>query len=360
MKLKVAIVGCGKIADGHVGELKKMSDVEIVGLCDRERLMAEQLAMRFAIARYTDDFDELLESARPDVVHITTPPQSHVPLARQAIDGGAHVYIEKPLALDHAGAAEVIAHARANDRLITVGHSFAFDPPALVMRRLIENGVLGDPVHIESYFGYNLSGPFGAAILGDPRHWVHTLPGRLFHNNIDHMLNKLTEFIPDARPEVTASGWVGRQERFGDVRDDMMDELRVVLRGTTVSGTGTFTSHVTPVAHFARVYGTRNIIHVDYNIRTVVVEKGVRLPSAIGRLLPSFGRGWSYYKEGGRNVFRFARSRFQFFAGMHTLMRRFYATIRDGAEPPIATEDMLRMAAIMDEIFSQLGQGSAR
>lgn len=360
MKLKVAIVGCGKIADGHVGELQKMSDVDIVGVCDREVLMAEQLAMRFGIARFTDDFAELLASARPDVVHITTPPQSHVALARQAIDAGSHVYVEKPLALDHATATELVSHARTQGRRITVGHSFAFDPPALVMRKLIAEGVLGDPVHVESYFGYNLTGPFGATILGDPRHWVHALPGKLFHNNIDHMLNKITEFIVDERPEVSAHGWVQRPHLFGDTRDQMMDELRVVIRGKSVSGVGTFTSHVSPVSHFARVYGTRNIIHVDYNIRTVVVENGVRLPSAIGRLTPAFGRGWSYYKEGGRNIFRFARSRVQFFAGMNMLMRRFYASIRADADPPIATDDMLRMTALMDDIFTQLGQGGAR
>jgi hypothetical protein len=174
------------------------------------------------------------------------------------------------------------------------------------------------------------------------------------------MLNKMTEFITDDRPEVSALGWAQRPHRYGDARDDMMDELRVVVRGKSVSGVGTFTSHVSPVAHFARVYGTRNILHVDYNIRTVVIENGVRLPSAIGRLLPAFGRGWSYYKEGGRNVFRFARARFQFFAGMNTLMRRFYASIREDAESPVSERDMLRMSVLMDDIFDQLGQGAGQ
>ena len=76
--LRVAIVGCGKIADGHVGELQKMDDVEIVGVCDLELLMAEQLAARFGIAHFTDDFSRLLVEKKLDVVHITTPPQSHL------------------------------------------------------------------------------------------------------------------------------------------------------------------------------------------------------------------------------------------------------------------------------------------
>ncbi|HEU4365632.1 MAG TPA: Gfo/Idh/MocA family oxidoreductase, partial [Candidatus Krumholzibacteria bacterium] len=171
-RLRVAIVGCGKIADGHVGELQKMRDVEIAGVCDLELLMAEQLAARFGIGHYTDDFHGLLMETRPDVVHITTPPQSHLSLARQAMDAGAHVYCEKPLALDEPGTDTMIRHAEATGRKLTVGHSFHFDPPALVMRRLVAQGVIGDPVHVESHFGYNLSGPFGAAMLADSSHWV--------------------------------------------------------------------------------------------------------------------------------------------------------------------------------------------
>lgn len=358
--LRVAIVGCGKIADGHVGELQKMRDAEIVGVCDLEILMAEQLAARFGIGHYTDDFARLLAEKTPDVVHITTPPQSHVPLARQAMDAGAHVYCEKPLTMDAAGTDAVIRHAEATGRRLTVGHSFHFDPPALVMRRLVAEGVIGDPVHVESHFGYNLAGPFGAAMLADASHWVHALPGKLFHNNVDHMLNKVLEFVTDAEPTVDAFGMKRRLESYGDVRDELLDELRVVLRGSGVTGYATFTSHVTPVSHFLRLYGTSGILHVDYNIRTVVVEHGVSLPSAIGRILPAFKREAEYRREGRRNVIRFLRSDFQFFAGMNHLITAFYAAIRGEQPLPISYDEMRRIAHVMDTIWRQIGNEAGR
>src|ERR1700722_8648497 len=100
MPLKIAIVGCGKIADGHIEEILKMPEVaRVVAVCDLELLMAEQVALRYRIDRFYDRFDRLLDTERPDVVHITTPPQSHLPLALAALDAGCHVYVEKPFTL---------------------------------------------------------------------------------------------------------------------------------------------------------------------------------------------------------------------------------------------------------------------
>lgn len=355
--LRVAVVGCGKIADGHVGELQKMPDVEIVGVCDLESLMAEQLAKRFGLTYCGDDFDQLLAARTPDVVHITTPPQSHVALATRAMDAGAHVYVEKPLALDLAGTDAIIRHAKHTGRKLTVGHSFHFDPPALEMRRLIADGAIGEPVHVESHFGYSLAGPFGAAIMGDAGHWVHGLPGRLFHNNVDHMLNKVLEFVADCEPRVHAFAARRRPQTYGDLRDRMQDELRVTILGKSVTGYATFTSHVTPVSHFLRVYGTRGVLHADYNIRTVVLEPGPTLPSAVGRLLPAFKRAGEYRRAGWRNVRRFARSDFQFFAGMNHLIARFYESIRTDAPLPISYDDMRRLARVMETIWAQIAVG---
>src|SRR5262245_48032130 len=79
MPLRVAVVGCGKIADGHVQEIQKLAGrAQLVAVCDKELLIAEQLARRYGVARHYDDLAQLLEREQPDVVHVTTPPQSHL------------------------------------------------------------------------------------------------------------------------------------------------------------------------------------------------------------------------------------------------------------------------------------------
>ncbi len=353
-KLKTVIVGCGQIADGHISEVQKLEQAEVVALCDRELLMAKQAGARYGISSCYDDFEQMLEQHRPDVVHITTPPQAHLQLATMAIDAGCHVYVEKPFTPTYAETEKLIEHAEKRQRKLTIGHIYYFDPPALRIRELVEQGVLGEPIHVESFYGYNLAGPFGRAILGNGTHWVHRLPGKLFQNNIDHLLNKVTEFVPDERPTIQVFGDIRRNTRIGDIRDRMPDELRIMIRGESTSAYATFSSHIKPTAHFMRLYGTRNIAHADFVARTVVLEQEPTLPSAIGRLLPAFRMGRQYRREGWRNVRRFARSDFHFFAGMHNLIARFYDSILHDTAPPISHRDIRRIGWIMDEIFRQL------
>ena len=81
------------------------------GACDLEPLMAAQLCERYQIKRAFSDVTQLLETCRPDVVHITTPPQSHFALGMQCLNAGCNVYIEKPFALNAEETAKLLAHA---------------------------------------------------------------------------------------------------------------------------------------------------------------------------------------------------------------------------------------------------------
>ena len=355
-KLRVGLVGCGKIADAHVEEIGKMANAELVGVCDKELLMAEQVAVRYQIASYYDDLGKLLAEKAPDVIHVTTPPQSHLALATQAIDGGCHVYVEKPFAVNADEARRLIEHAERAARRLTVGYIYQFDPATLALRGLIAQGRLGDVVHVESHFGYDLDGPFGAAILGNAGHWVHELPGGLFQNNLDHALAKTLEFVTDPRPAVRAFGYRLRTKTFGDIRDQLGDELRVILIGKKTSAYVTFCSHAKPITHFLRLYGTKNVVTVNYVTRTLTVDRAPKFPSAIGRLLPPFAQGWDFLGQGGRNIIRFARSDFHFFAGMNRLLRLFYDSIGGEGPLPISYRDIMRVSETSDEIFEQIKQ----
>ena len=138
--LKVGIVGCGKIADSHAAQISRIKNCEIVGVCDREPLMARQLHERFPIKQSFGELGQLLTVAKPDVVHITTPPESHAPLATQCLEAGCHVYVEKPFTVYPADAQKLIALAEARGLKITVGHDDQFSQVARRMRALVATG----------------------------------------------------------------------------------------------------------------------------------------------------------------------------------------------------------------------------
>jgi predicted dehydrogenase len=181
--LKVAIVGCGKIADDHASQIKRITGCEMVGVCDSELLMARQFYERFPVKQYFNNLQELLSTMQPDVVHVCTPPQSHFGTAKLCLEAGSHVYVEKPFALSEEEANALIVYANNKGLKITAGHDDQFRPAARRMRALVQNGYLGgSPVHMESYYCYELSDDgYAGAVLGDKHHWVRRLPGKLLH-----------------------------------------------------------------------------------------------------------------------------------------------------------------------------------
>jgi predicted dehydrogenase len=349
MSLKIAIVGCGKIADAHVEEVRKIPTAELCAVCDTEPVIAEQLATRYAIPRWYSDLGKLLETEAPDVLHITTPPQSHLALTRMAVAAGCHVFLEKPIALRHCDTQAIFAAAKVGGRKLSVNYWPKFEAPALELRRLYESGTLGDIVHIESSYGYNLEGDFGMAFRRDPEHWVNKMPGKLFQNVLDHILNRITPFIEDDNPEINAFAFSG--DPGGS---DMLDELRGSIRGAKSTAYATFSAHARPVGQTLRVYGTRNTAFIDFVARTLVLERKQAIPSALGRLLPAFLTAKDYLGQGFHNANRFRHSHFHFFDGMRTLLTEFYTSIEQNTAPPIPYEEILRVSALMERIFEQV------
>jgi predicted dehydrogenase len=356
--LNIGIVGCGKIADGHIEEIQRIECARVLAVCDLEPILAEQLAVRYSIPHRYTDFNRMLSEHRLDVIHIATPPHSHLALAQKAAEAGSHIFIEKPLALNAMDARRLIECLQNTSRKMTINYWYNFESPALALKEFVANGDLGDPVHIESYYGYDLAGEFGQALLSDDRHWVHQLPGKLFQNIIDHAINKITPFLPDEPLEVIARAY-RRRNLKEDGTDGVLDELRVMILAGGMSAYVTFSSHARPVGHFMRVYGTKNTAHIDFALRTMLVEKKQTIPSALGRLLPPFKSSWQSLRQATHNAREFAGSRFQFFAGMNRLLSQFYECIQNGTPVPIPYPEMLRVSQIMDEISKQVYPAAA-
>src|ERR1051326_6827164 len=121
--LTVAIVGCGKIADQHAEQILRIPECELVAVCDREELMARQLRERLNLPAHFTDVEDLLEEADPDIVHVTSPPQSHYSVGMKCLEAGCHVYVEKPFTVYYNEAEELISLAQRKGLKVTVGNN---------------------------------------------------------------------------------------------------------------------------------------------------------------------------------------------------------------------------------------------
>ncbi len=124
---RVLSVGLGNMGTSHALAYARIDGFEVAGVCDRnigKRDLPEALA---AAKRFTD-FDEALAELKPDVVSICTWADSHADYAIQAMEAGAHVFVEKPLAESVAEAERVVAAARRTGRKLVVGYILRHHP----------------------------------------------------------------------------------------------------------------------------------------------------------------------------------------------------------------------------------------
>ena len=350
---RVALVGCGQIADAHLRQIAHVPQAEVVAVCDVHEDLARQAAERFGVAERFVSFDAMLEKTHPDVVHITTPVHTHAPLAIQAMESGTHVYVEKPFTVDASEAESVVEAARATGRSVCLGHDQLFDPIWLECRSRCAAGQIGEVRHVESILGYPIDGPFGALVAANENHWVRRLPGGLFQNTISHPLYRITDFLTDEEPHVWAT-WFEHDRQF-----PFPTELRVHLRGERVTGSLLFTSDCKPRHRLTRVYGTRGTLEVDLNAQVIRRERDAVLPGAFGKLeIP-----WRQFRESvanlSANLLKFSRSDIHYFAGMRHLFDSFYTAIREGDDCPVPYEEALRVTRLMDEIFTCCRNGDA-
>ena len=354
--LKVAIVGCGKIADAHASQIQYLKDCEIVGVCDREPLMARQLSERFPIKGHFTDLAELLVEARPHVVHITTPPQSHFEIARFCMEHGCHVYIEKPFTVDASEAERLLTMAEEKGLKLTVGHNCQFTHVARRMRALVESGYLGGaPVHMESYFGYDLGTPgYARALLADRQHWVRQLPGKLLHNIISHGIARIAEFLTSGQPHVIARGYTS-PFLAGIGETEIVDELRVMIcEDNRTTAYFTFSSQMRPTIHEFRIYGSKNGLFLDQDHEILLRLRGPKFKSYAEYFIPPLLFAKQHVGNFLGNARSFLARDFQMDSGMRHLIDSFYRSIRDGSPLPIPYREILLTARIMDAIFDQL------
>lgn len=359
--LKVAIVGCGKIADAHASQIQRIPGCEIVGVCDSEPLMAEQLYERFPVKGCFTDLSELMRRAQPDVVHITTPPESHFEIARFCLEHGRHVYVEKPFTLNAEEADQLVSLATEKKLKLTVGHNNQFSHVARRLRELVDAGYLGGtPIHMESYYGYDLSDPsYARALLTDSRHWVRRLPGRLLQNIISHGIARIAEFLVGDTPRVIAHGFLSPLLK-GIGETEVVDELRVIIsEDDRTTAYFTFSSQMRPSLHEFRIYGPKNGLILDQDHEILLRLRGAKFKSYADHFLPPVLFAKQHLANLRTNLASFLARDFHMEAGMKYLIDSFYRSIRDGSPVPIPYREILLTAKIMDAIFEEIRVGLA-
>jgi len=140
--LKAAVVGVGAMGVNHCRIYSEIPNIELVGVCDLDRGLAEKIAGKYGCRAYVDH-RRLLAEEKPDLVTVAVPTQYHCEVALSCIGAGAAVLVEKPIADTVEKAEEMIRAAEAAGVELMVGHIERFNPAVQELKRRLDGKQIG-------------------------------------------------------------------------------------------------------------------------------------------------------------------------------------------------------------------------
>jgi len=342
-RIRVALLGCGRIAHVHCAYLRQLAQVEFAGACDSNRAAREAFTARWQTPTYAD-VDELLAAAQPDVVHVLTPPATHASLAIHLLESGAHVLVEKPMAFTVAEADAMVAAAARSGKHLTVDHNRWFDPVVQQARTLLASGALGALVGVDVFQGAAV----GEAELpaGQHGHWKASLPGGILYDLAPHPSYLLQGFIGTI-------GEVHVVTRSGE--DGKLRELRAVVDGERALGSLTISLESKPFMNRVILYGTAKTAEANLNNMTLIVRRTHQVPKPIGKVLPNIDEAVQLLRATVQNGIEFVRGRQRYYPGMGLHFRALYEALANGAPPPVSAEDGRAGVQLLERLWQHAG-----
>lgn len=274
MSPKVALIGCGGMGRRHIGGMGLLKDAghmtfELTSLCD---LMPENLQKAVDTAQeklgvtpeqYTD-FDKMVTEQDLDAVIITTTPETHTAIGKQAFNAGLHVMVEKPISLTVAQGKELVGAAERTGLKLAVAENYRRDPINRLAKALIESSIIGAP-----FLAIQSSSGSGEQVIITPWRHLKQRGGIIFDMGVHY--TDILEFFLGPMTDVFAMNAVVDTERVdtdGKAHPADAEDLSV---GTARFANGAIANWMLSMAgrgegHFTRmIYGTQGSLAIPHD-----------------------------------------------------------------------------------------------
>ena len=346
--MRIAIVGLGWAARVfNLPALRAIPGGELVGGFDGQAEQRESWRQETAIPVF-ESYDALLEQARPEVVVVATPPQSHAELCVRALEAGAHVICEKPFAMDLEQADRVLAAAGAAGRRVAVNHEFPDKP---IFRAVLDRIGSEDAGRLAFAQIWQL---MDLAPWDEPVAWRAAMPNRVLFEGGVHLVDLMVRMfgaLPDGVYARHSSGL--EQERRADA-------IHLVTLDFPGGRLGQITiDRLCPA-------GTRYVeVRADCERASLRASEGGRAVVQVGKkraeragLRLDYGAGGLAWMERGLKRTTLARNpRDPGTDGTTRLYRRVAEALREGREPPSSGQEARDVLAIIEAAYRSAESG---
>lgn len=329
MRVRVGLIGCGKMGLHHLKAIAATGLSTVVGLADPATTADDLGAALPSGARVYADASTMLTDARPDVVHIVTPPATHVPLALLAIEAGCHVYVEKPFTATVAEARQVLDAARARGVTVCAGHQVLFEAPALAVWNAL--GSIGKLVHAESYFSFKMV----RRTITPVEQVKDILPHAVYP-----LVDQMRIGTGNASDPIEVVGVSARADGNAYALLQLGQATGIVL--VTLTGR--------PVEQYQSLVGTNGSLRPDYigGGMAALIGPG----TGPGVLLTPYRRAFRTLTGTTRGIVRLLRG--GSYPGLREIVRRFHASVRDRSGSPVSAASILDTVSVCESIGIEL------
>lgn len=350
---RVGLVGCGTIAWAHLehlGRLAAKQRLDIVGLCDHSLATARFAADRAGVAAAYATVDELLEQARPEVVHVLTPPHTHEAVSVRCLAAGAHVLCEKPATIDRTALERVLAVSRATGRRFAESQNLRWNDPVLTIGQTVGRGDLGEVHEIDLLLALDLSAT--SLVAPAPGGPAIRLPGGAVHDLLPHLAYLFlhlagSDLEQRAAEHPDSIGVVGRLQNLGGHDQLGFDHLDALVAATPVRGRIRVASDLRPNGFRVVVRGSTGAVETDLYHPYRRIESG--RAGALRSTLDPVASGARLASSGLVGLSDKVR-RHDVFHGLGRLLDAWYTALDHDREPPVTPSMMRATAALTDRL----------
>jgi predicted dehydrogenase len=344
MSVKVSLIGSGRIAQEHLACLQQLPGVQVVGVCDRLSAVAEMTAERFGIPAWFNDHRQMLETAKADVVHVTTGINSHLPLAMDALNADSHVLVEKPITVNHQDFLTLKSRAQETGRLLMEDHNYLFNEGIQRILGFVRSGEFGPVEHIDVLYSASIMESWSPFADKNIVHPTMSLPGGPIRDFLPHLCYLTYAFVGPHRSVRTL--WRKRVPSS----PFPADEFRALIEAEHGTATVSFSANVQPNSIWVRVYGTKmqaeaNLMEPRWNVD--------RVRSMNPGLLP-FVNQMKEARDVGRSAFRSLWYRLAAksisYQGVWEFLRQTYQAIQNGTEMPVPLKQIEAVSLLVEDL----------
>ena len=214
-KLRVGVIGCGRISVMHFVSIGSIDEVELVACCDIKKERADAAAKEYGVKAYTS-YEEMLDTENLDAVHLCLPHHLHCKVAIAAFERGVHVLTEKPMDIDYASAENAVK--RAKELGVTFGVIFQcrYNNSAKLVKDAVTSGRLGKVISARSTLTWTRPDDYYAS-----SDWKGTWDkegGGVVIDQAIHSID-LTRWVIDSEVESVSCSMANRGHKLVDVED---------------------------------------------------------------------------------------------------------------------------------------------